>query len=238
MFTQAVRVAPHADMKLLAIDTTEEACSAALSIDGATVERFELAPRRHSELVLPMMDGLLADAGLALGALDALAYARGPGSFTGLRIATSIVQGAAFGAGLPVVPVSSLQALAQGCAAPHGAAAVLAALDARMGEVYWGAFRRDAGGIMRPVGEEAVCAPTDVPVPEGDGWYAAGSGWQTYTDVLAERCALRADPDVDAQVHAAAVAQLAVVLYGEGRAVDAEQALPVYLRDRVAWAKS
>ncbi len=225
-------------MKLLAIDTTEDACSAALSIDGTTVERFELAPRRHSELILPMMDGLLADAGIPLGALDALAYARGPGSFTGLRIAASIVQGVAFGADLPVVPVSSLQALAQGCAVAHGVEAVLAALDARMGEVYWGAFRRGDGGILRPAGDETVCAPADVPLPEGGGWSAAGSGWQTYADVLGARCDLNGEPFAGAQVHAAAVAQLAVVLYAEGQSVGAEQALPVYLRDQVAWAKS
>ena len=224
-------------MKLLAIDTTEETCSVALSIDGATLERFEVAPRRHSEMILPMMDGLLADAGIALVALDALAYARGPGSFTGLRIAASIAQGAAFGADLPVVPVSSLQALAQGCATAHGVDAVLAALDARMGEVYWGAFRQGEGAVMRPAGDEVVCAPADVPLPEGTGWSAAGSGWQVYADVLGARCDLRAERFADARVHAAAVAQLAVVLYAEGRSVGAEQALPVYLRDQVAWAK-
>ena len=225
-------------MKLLAIDTTEDTCSAALSIDDALIERFELAPRRHSELILPMMDALLAEAGIPLSALDALAFARGPGGFTGVRIAASIVQGAAFGADLPVVPVSSLQALAHGCAMAHDAEAVLAALDARMGEVYWGVFRRGTGEIMRAVADELVCEPSAVPVPEGGGWSAAGSGWRTYANELAARCAVPSAVYADARVHADAVAQLAVVLFAEGHAVAAEQALPVYLRDQVAWAKS
>ncbi|MDJ0738956.1 MAG: tRNA (adenosine(37)-N6)-threonylcarbamoyltransferase complex dimerization subunit type 1 TsaB [Gammaproteobacteria bacterium] len=225
-------------MKLLAIDTTEDACSAALAIDGEIAERFALAPRRHSELILPMMDGLLADAGLALTALDALAFARGPGAFTGLRIAASVVQGAAFGSGLPVVPVSSLHALAQGCLDGVGSGAVLSAFDARMGEVYWGAFRSDAGGIMRPVGDESVAAADAVALPDGAGWRGAGSGWKTYAAALAARCPTAEPPLADAMVHAAAVARLGGVLFAEGRAVDAERALPVYLRDDVAWAKA
>ena len=122
-------------MKLLAIDTSEDACSAALCVGDEILERFEIAPRRHTELILPMMDGLLKEAGLSLRGLDALAFARGPGSFTGVRIATAIVQGVALGAGLAVVPVSSLQALAQGARRVHGAGQVLSALDARMREV-------------------------------------------------------------------------------------------------------
>jgi tRNA threonylcarbamoyladenosine biosynthesis protein TsaB len=225
-------------MKLLAIDTTEDACSAALLLDGALSERFELAPRRHSELILPMMDGLLAEAGLALGALDALAFARGPGAFTGLRVAASIVQGAALGADLPVVPISSLQALAQGARRGHGADAVLAAFDARMGEVYWGGYRADAAGLMRPVIDETVAAAQAVPLPGGDGWYAAGSGWQAYAAELARRLGKVPPGDPAAMVHACDVATLAVVLFAEGAAVPAEQAVPVYLRDQIAWAKA
>lgn len=226
-------------LKLLAIDTTEAACSAALLVGGAVAERFEIAPRRHSELILPMMDGLLAEAGLRLGDLDALGVARGPGSFTGVRIAVSVVQGAAFGAGLPVVPVSSLQALAQGTAREHGAAAVLSALDARMGEVYWGAYRADPAGVMRPVITERVCAPQDVPEPEplDAGWHAVGSGWAAYGEGLRARCRVRLEDHGEAPVHARDVARLAAALFTEGVAVPAEQALPVYLRDEVAWAR-
>jgi tRNA threonylcarbamoyladenosine biosynthesis protein TsaB len=224
-------------MKLLAIDTSEDACSAALCVGDEILERFEIAPRRHTELILPMMDGLLAEAGLSLGGLDALAFARGPGSFTGVRIATSIVQGVALGAGLAVVPVSSLHALAQGARRVHGAGQVLSALDARMREVYWGAYRADDAGIMTEVVAEAVCAPGQVKVPEGDGWFGAGSAWAAYADVLAERCGLRGACDSDARVHAQDVAQVAAWLFAAGGAVPAEQALPVYLRDEVAWAK-
>lgn len=224
-------------LKLIAIDTTEEACSAALLCEGAVVERFELAPRRHSELILPMMDGLLAEAGLRLTELDALAFARGPGSFTGVRIAASVIQGAAFGADLPVVPVSSLQALAQGGRRTHAADWVLSALDARMGEVYWGAYQADPAGVMRPVIDETVCAPWHVPVPEGGDWYGVGSGWAAHAPELGARCAMHLARDAQARVHAQDVATLAAALFAAGEAVPAEQALPVYLRDEVAWAR-
>lgn len=226
-------------LKLLAIDTTEAACSAALLFDGAVTERFEMAPRRHSTLILPMMDELLRDAGLQPRDLDALAFARGPGSFTGVRIATAIAQGSAFGAGIPVVPVSSLQALAQGCCRRTGAQAVLVALDARMQEVYWAAYARHDGGLPQPLQDESVCPPGDVTVPtraDAD-WYAVGSGWGPYRDVLDSRCETLRDVDAQAQVHAADVAQLASALCEAGQTVPAEHALPVYLRDQVAWAK-
>jgi tRNA threonylcarbamoyladenosine biosynthesis protein TsaB len=224
-------------VKLLAIDTSEEACSAAIWTDDSVVEHFELAPRRHTELILPMMNGLLAEAGLGLGDLNALAFARGPGSFTGVRIAASIIQGVAFGVGLPVVPVSSLQAIAQGACRAQGAACVLSAMDARMHEVYWGGYRVDAAGIMRAVIDEIVCAPQQVVVPDCDGWTAAGSGWKNYADVLGPRCGIRLPVDGAALVHAQDVAQVARTLFAEGVAVTAEQALPVYLRNEVAWAK-
>ncbi|MGD8957568.1 MAG: tRNA (adenosine(37)-N6)-threonylcarbamoyltransferase complex dimerization subunit type 1 TsaB [Chromatiaceae bacterium] len=225
-------------MKLLAIDTTEDACSAALLIDTEVTERFELAPRRHSEILLPMMDGLLRAAGLRLGDLDALAFARGPGSFTGVRIAVSVAQGAAFGAQLPVVPVSSLQALAQGVRREHAVSAVLIALDARMHEVYWGGYRADPAGIMRTAIAECVSRPQQVP-PPGDGdWVAAGSGWGAYAEPLARRCGGVSRMLGSVSVHAQDVASVGAVLFAEGAAVPAELAQPVYLRDEVAWARS
>jgi tRNA threonylcarbamoyladenosine biosynthesis protein TsaB len=224
-------------LRLLAIDTTEDACSAALLIDQTVAERFEVAPRRHSELILPMMDGLLAEAGLRLADLDALGFARGPGAFTGVRIAASVIQGVAFGADLPVVPVSSLQALAQGAHREHRAQAVLSAFDARMGEVYWGVYRSDAGAIMRPVIDERVCAPQEVAPVNGQDWVGVGSGWAAYPTQLAQCCSVPPPVHADAMVHAQDVATIAAALFGEGAAVVAERALPVYLRNQVAWAR-
>src|SRR3569833_3307602 len=133
-------------MKLLAIDTATEACSAALYLDGAVNKRYVLAPREHALLILPMIDELLRDANLSPLELDAVAFGRGPGAFTGLRIAAGVAQGIAYGADLPVVPVSSLAALAQGCYRERGVTRVLATIDARIGEVYWGAYRLGSDG--------------------------------------------------------------------------------------------
>ncbi len=135
------------DMRLLALDTSTEACSAALFQDGAITLRFEITERSHADLILPMVESLLGEAGLALADLDGLAFGRGPGGFTGLRIATGVVQGLALGAGLPVAPVSSLAAVAEQVPAGEGEA-ILVCNDARMGEVYWGVFRKAANGSM------------------------------------------------------------------------------------------
>ncbi len=224
-------------MKILALDTTEDACSAALLLGEEVVEHYELAPRRHSEIVLPMMDRLLHDADVRLIDLDALAFTRGPGSFTGVRIATSIAQGTAFGAGLPVVPVSSLHALAVGCRRECGADAILVALDARMHEVYWSGFRADADGPLEPAVAEAVVRPDDVEMPTGGAWHGVGSGWAAHGDVLRARCPGVVEIHSDARVHAQDVARLGAELFAAGAHVSAVQALPVYLRDEVAWAK-
>ena len=222
--------------RILAIETATEACSAALLVDDAVLERFELAPRRHATLLLPFVESLLAEAGASLGGLDALAFGCGPGSFTGLRIAAGMTQGIAFGAGLPVVPVSTLACLAQGTVREQGAGAVLAALDARMQEVYWGAFRCREDGLVGPaVDAEVVCAPERVPLPEDTGWVGAGSGWDSYGALLAARCAVpAADVYRDQKPHAADVARLAARVYLRGDALPPEQAIPVYLRDNVA----
>lgn len=225
-------------MKLLAIETATDACSAALSIDGEIRERFELAPRAHTELILPMIDELMAEAGITISQVDAMAFGRGPGAFTGVRIAVGVIQGIAFAANLPVVPVSTLAVLAQRMSANK----VLAALDARMDEVYWGAYRRNAAGLMELLGEECVSPPADVPLPEGKDWWGAGAGWAAYQGVLSERCASQLVSDADAWdgtalPHAREVALLGLAGFDAGQAVSAEQALPVYLRDKVTWKK-
>jgi tRNA threonylcarbamoyladenosine biosynthesis protein TsaB len=222
-------------MILLALETATDACSAALLIQGELRERYAVAPRGHTGLILPMIDELLAEAGIGIGQVDALAFGRGPGAFTGVRIAVGVAQGIAFGADLPVVPVSTLAALAQGCAAER----VLAALDARMDEVYWGAYERNPAGLMTVIGEECVVPPRLAPLPETGLWYAAGSGWGSYGEDFPQHAAGRIVAwDTQRLPHARDVAQLGLAGYEQGQAVSAEQALPVYLRDTVAWQKS
>jgi len=221
--------------RILAIETATEACSVALLLEDEVQERFEIAPRQHAVLLLPFVESLLAAAGLTLARLDSIAFGCGPGSFTGLRIAAGVTQGLAFGADLPVVAVSTLAALAQGTVRQHGARAVLAALDARMKEVYWGAFRCDDNGLVDRLGGEVVCTPQGVRVPATDHWVGAGSGWDSYADVLATQCSMAsADIYRNQQPHAADMARLAARAFAQGNAVAAEQAIPVYLRDNVA----
>ncbi len=222
-------------MKLLALDTSTEACSAALLLDHDLHQRFEMAPGAHSRLILPMIEDLCAQAGVQLKDLDALVFGRGPGSFTGVRIAASVVQGLAFGAELPVIPVSTLAALAQGAWQQHQWSRVLSALDARMGEVYWGVFERDAQGVMRAVQDECVVAPEQVAaLPQGE-WHGAGPGWASYATALQARCGERVvGCDGLLFPRAAWLLPLAVVEFQRGAVLSAEHALPVYLRDQVA----
>ncbi len=243
-------------MNILALDTATEACSAALLSGPAVHERHEVAPRRHAELILPMVDAVLADAGLKLNDLDAIAFGRGPGAFTGVRIAAAVTQGLATGAGLPVLPVSSLAALAQGAlnnaaaarlagpptapgpALPHTTPGqdtiVLAAIDARMGEIYWSLYEPDADGLATPLAAEQVTAPAALKAPGDRQIFAIGSGWKTYCEplqrILSERVT-GADPE--RLPLAKDLLPLAAREYHAGRSVNAEQALPVYLRDKV-----
>lgn len=222
-------------MKLLAIETATEACSAALWLDGDIRERFELAPRQHTELILPMVDVLLAEAGLRLTDMDALVFGRGPGQFTGVRIATGVIQGLALAADRPVIGISTLASLAQTLIVHQQP--VLAALDARMDEVYWGCYW-PTDGYMQLVDEECVCAPADAPVAAGHNWLAAGSGWDRYARQLQTRLApLTINVITNVLPHASASAALASVELTAGRVVSADRARPVYLRDRVVHVK-
>lgn len=222
-------------MKLLAIDTSTEACSAALLIDGRVLEDYALAPREHAQRILAMVDGLLAGTQMRLHELNAIAFARGPGAFTGLRIAAALTQGLAFGAGLPVLPVSTLAALAHAAWRLHGATRVLSTLDARMQQVYWGAWEVEGVGKMRPCGEEAVLFPADVPPPREPGWFAAGPGWGAYDSILAPRFAgILSGRDVALLPRAHDVALIGAHLAQQGGLLPPAQAQPVYLRDQVA----
>lgn len=226
---------PSGPVRILAIETSSAACSAALYIDGDIRQRYALAPRQHAALILPMAESLLVEAGLGVAQVDALAFGRGPGSFTGVRIAASIVQGIAFAAGLPVVPVSTLAALALGAMRESGEAQVLAALDARKHEVYWGAYRHVDMELARLLGEERVCPPETVPEPQHRNWVGAGSGWAAYGPQLLARTGervVRVLPDLEPE--ARDVARLAVDDFRKGKVVTPEQVCPVYLRNDVA----
>lgn len=221
-------------MKLLAIDTSTEACSAALFIDGNISQQYQVAPREHSHLILSMIDGLLSEAGIVSNNLDAIAFGRGPGSFMGIRVAAGVAQGIAFAHCIPVVPVSTLAALSIVAMEQTGAGQVLAAIDARMQEVYWAAYIRNAGGVSLQ-GEECVISPAMAPIPEEGEWIAAGTGWSTFGDtmkpLLGERLVTTLD---ECFPTAQAIAKLAVHEYENGVTVSAAEAVPVYLRDNVA----
>lgn len=221
-------------MNLLAFELATERCSVALLVDG---EMHQLADsgNRPSRRILAMADELLTEAGLQPSALDAVAFGRGPGAFTGLRIAAGVAQGIAFGADLPVVPVSSLAALAQRAAEDHGVERIVALLDARMDEIYAGRFVTGSNGLVQLTGEERLLPPEALELPEEAGWCGAGAGWSAYP-LLNEKPLASVLPDV--YPDAAAVARLAAVEFAATGGVDAARATPVYLRDTVAWQKT
>ena len=217
-------------MKLLAFETATEACSVAVLVDGEVRERFEVAPRRHAELSLPLAEQLLAEAGVARSQLDAIAVGRGPGAFTGVRLAVALAQGIALALDRPVVPVSTLAALA----ARGRDGRVVAAIDARMGEVYLGMFEVAAGQV-RALGGEAVLRPDLAPLPPQGGWQGVGTGFAAAEGALAARlgaCLEGADPT--ALPRAADVARLGALAFSRGQAIAPERLEPAYLRDNVA----
>ncbi|MDD4881613.1 MAG: tRNA (adenosine(37)-N6)-threonylcarbamoyltransferase complex dimerization subunit type 1 TsaB [Gallionellaceae bacterium] len=221
-------------MKILALDTSTELCSVALSIDGGMLSHAEMAGNRHSELLLPMVDELLADAGWRLDELDGLAFGRGPGSFTGLRIGCGVAQGLAFGANLPVVGVVTLAAMAeevhQDMALGDHPTHVLACIDARMHEIYAAAYRCTAAGIEE-IMAPAVLRPEALVLPEGGDWIGCGNGFSTYPDLLkGQLTEIRAD----IHPHARSIARLALPRFEAGETGPAESAEPLYIRDKVA----
>ena len=217
-------------MRLLAFETSTEACSVAVYVDGQVHERFGIAPRRHTELALPWADEVLAEAGIARSQLDAIAVGRGPGAFTGVRLAIAIAQGIALALDRPVLPVSTLAALAM----QAGGERRIAAIDARMGEVYLAAFARDGDGLVA-LSEEVVVKPDMAVVPDGDGWHGAGTGFAAAEGALQARLQGRlAAVDAQALPHAADIARLAAPAFARGEALPAERIEPAYLRNDVA----
>ena len=227
-------------MNYLAIDASTEACSVALQVNDQVYSRYELCPQSHSLRLLPMIDAVLAEANITLSALNGLIFGQGPGSFTGVRIGVGVAQGLAFSADLPVVGVSSLQAMAQQAYIDHGEEQVIAAIDARMAEVYNGYFQLDENNIMQAQQTEAVTPPAElgellasiIDKPS----YAVGSGWDAYPEALAELKRNDTSPTI---LFPSATAMLVVGAhkFSLGQGVNAEHAQPVYVRDTVSWKK-
>ncbi|KLV09154.1 hypothetical protein ABT56_02880 [Photobacterium aquae] len=225
--------------KILAVDTATENCSVALLVGDDVISRCEYAPREHTTKILPMVDEVLAEGGLTLSQLDALAFGRGPGSFTGVRIGIGIAQGLAFGADLPMLGISTLAAMAQGTYRIHQSEQVFTAIDARMDEIYWGQYLRQADGDWQVIGAEQVIKPATLAEQLGAAegiWTCAGTGWESYAEALASIPAKMEQgtvlyPDSADMVH------LAKYALARGETVAAELASPVYLRDTVTWKK-
>jgi tRNA threonylcarbamoyladenosine biosynthesis protein TsaB len=223
---------------ILALDTSTEACSCALALEGEIHEDFAVIPRQHAQNILPMIRDLLTDKGLEFADLDAIAWGRGPGSFTGLRIAAGVTQGIAFAANLPVVPVSTLAALALQHHELHGDNSILSCLDARIDEVYWAAYRVCDG---EPVlaGEEQLSAPEQLPsdllhlaFPERS-FAVTGNGLVYKARFPAGIRAMAGRETPDLLPRAAAIARLAIMEFNRGRVVSADLVQPLYLRDKV-----
>ncbi|OGS91866.1 MAG: tRNA (adenosine(37)-N6)-threonylcarbamoyltransferase complex dimerization subunit type 1 TsaB [Gallionellales bacterium GWA2_60_18] len=230
-------------MRILALETSTEYCSVALWQDGALTQRCELAGQKHSELLMPMIAELLQTTSHKLQALDGIAFGKGPGSFTGVRIACGVTQGLALGANLPVVGVCTLEALAEA----SGKDKVITALDARMGELYLAAYEKRAGAWQALI-EPCLCKPEQLPKVPGEGWFGCGSGFATTLspnpspasgrgrgELLVQRYATQlCGTDAQAIPQAAAIAVLGAARFAAGQGADAAQALPLYLRDKVA----
>lgn len=224
---------------ILALDTSTPACSVALLVDGVMMEDFRLAPRKHNELILPMVEQMLTQAELNLSDLDAIAFGRGPGSFTGLRIAAGIVQGLAYGADLPVIPVSTLAALALDGFNQTGEASWLAALDARMGEVYLGGYHiatQDKQLVISTTLAETVIKPNELANLE-QVYQGIGSGWCYQNELESSLPCAPKHLMLDAAPKASCIAQLAELAWLSGETVAAHEAVPTYLRDEISWEK-
>lgn len=220
-------------MQILALDTSTEYLSLALWLDGRVFVRDIHAGQSHSQQILPMLRELLDEAGVTLKQLNGIAFGAGPGSFTGLRIACGVAQGLAFGANLPVVAVSTLQALAK----QSGATKVIACLDARMGEIYHAAYIKNSDA-WDEVSAPSLFKPEDAPILDGGDWIGVGTGWLAYPEALQAKYAAQLTqmpaPDHGSHPTALAIAELALPIFTAGKAKPAHEAAPVYIRNKVA----
>ncbi|MCH8302898.1 MAG: tRNA (adenosine(37)-N6)-threonylcarbamoyltransferase complex dimerization subunit type 1 TsaB [Proteobacteria bacterium] len=220
-------------MNLLAIDTSSNACSVAVQVGDENIEKHVVEPREHTKILLPMIEGLLQEAGVALSDLDAVVLGNGPGSFIGMRIGASVAQGICHGAGLRIVPVSSLAAIAAEVICEHGAEKILVAQDARMHEIYLGRFHADAGGLPQADNEEVICGIGPLTVPDA-GYVAAGAGWNRYPELLAQNSHLISATAEVIYPRARYLLQLGVNAKQAGRAIPPDALVPAYIRSKVA----
>jgi len=224
-------------VKLLGIETSSSTGSVALCVGDEVRAREIATPREQTERLLPLIDEVLAEAGIDLPALDGIAFGRGPGSFTGLRIATAIAQGLALASGVPLLPVSSLLCLAQTALRTQQATRSLVCVDARMGEVYWAEFAH-AGGALRAVADERLGLPADVAAPAQWPWTGVGDGFASYRDALAAQIAAAQRILPDLKPAAEDLFPQGALDLAAGRSVTPAEALPVYLREQTAWRRS
>ncbi len=225
-------------MKILALDTSTEVCSIALQIGDEVVARFDDSGQKNTDIILPLIDQLMAEAGLKPQALDAIAFARGPGSFTGVRVATGIAQGIAFAADLPVAAISTLAMLAQGAYEATGQSRICTINDARMKEVYASAYEFDSVGRAAEVLAERVCKPEALETLTWNDGLLVGTGWGAYGDKLESLLsATQFKIDQGIKPEARYLLSIAKGMQERGELVSAEQALPVYLRNNVAKKK-
>lgn len=221
-------------MKILAIDTSTEHCSIALSLNEQIISKDILAGQRHSELLLPMLHEMLLENDLTLSQLNGIAFGAGPGSFTGLRIACGVAQGLAFASELPIIGISTLEALAQ----KSGCHKVITTLDARMGEIYHAAYIKTAEH-WKTVSEPTVCLPENAPILPGDNWVGCGSGFDVYQKELSH---LYDKQLLDIQFgfypHASEITQIALTKFIDGYNLQAMDVTPIYIRNKIALKES
>jgi tRNA threonylcarbamoyladenosine biosynthesis protein TsaB len=220
---------------ILAIETSSELASCALLAGDHVLSRESGGVRTHSQSVLPMVQELLQEAQVRLADVDAIAFGAGPGSFTGVRTACGVAQGLAFGADLPVLPLVTLEAMAEACRTKHGAREVLVVLDARMNEVYWAQYRFE--GAWNTVAEPVLSSPEAVQPLAAEGLAACGNGFAAYPDAFAGK-AFAANADAAIVPHARELAAIGAAALAAGQAVPAAQAQPLYLRNKVAYTSA
>jgi len=221
-------------MNILALETSTEYCSVALWQDGVVTEKNQLVGQKHSELLMEMLDAVLKAAGCKIRDMHGIAFGAGPGSFTGVRIACGVTQGLALGANLPVLGIVTLQALAEASLQGQEQGKVIAAIDARMAEVYFAVYEKRDGQWLT-VCEPCLCLPQNTPAVEGGGWLGAGSGFAAHGPLLQQRYAGQLAAVNAASVpQASAIAILAAPMFAAGGGLDAADAMPLYLRDKVA----